>query len=424
MSSSSNSQFEQIRWVITIRRTLEEELEDDSENPVCIFNVPKLLMHSNPHSYIPQQLALGPYHHWRPEFFEMERCKISAAKRVRKRLQKLEFQSLVEQFIKLEPKIRACYHRYLSLNCETLAWMMALDACFLIEFIQIYAHKEGPSRTTHLLDYGMSKSAHNSILRDILVLENQIPLFTLRKVLELQFSSTESADSMMVSMLMEMYKEVSPFKIQDELLPAKVSECAHLLDFLYHSIVPRMEESLEIMEEVEDDSLAMADSEGYSADPSSIKQLLNEIWKLLLKLTENRYVFLKKFSYQILSVLINMPWRILSSLPGFAFLKKPIEIFLSFQNTEITPENLIYSNDKPPLVEEITIPSVTQLSRTGVRFLPTKGNLSTITFNTETATLYLPTITLDINSEVILRNLVAYEASMALGPVVFFVTLN
>ncbi|KAF2301453.1 hypothetical protein GH714_024366 [Hevea brasiliensis] len=228
-------------------------------------------MHNNPSSYTPQQLALGPYHYWRPELFEMERYKISAAKRVREHLQKLEFHNLVEQLINLEQKIRTCYHRYLNLNGETLAWMMALDACFLIEFLQIYVHKEEggmlsrvPSRMSRLLDYGKRKSGHNSILRDIIMLENQIPLFILRKVLEFQFSSTELADSMLVSMLMGLYKEVYPFKTDEEFpLAPKVSEYAHLLDFLYHIIVPKMEESLEIIEEVEDHSLAKEDTEWF-----------------------------------------------------------------------------------------------------------------------------------------------------------------
>jgi hypothetical protein len=71
------------------------------------------------------------------------------------------------------------------------------------------------------------------------------------------------------------------------------------------------------------------------------------------------------------------------------------------------------------LVEEIAIPSVTQLSNTGVRFLPTKGNISTINFDTEKAAFYIPMISLDANSEFIFRNLVAYEISHASGPMIF-----
>ena len=168
-SSTSNSNFDELRWVINIRRSLDEELEEEIDVPVCIFNVPKTLMSTDPESYIPHLVALGPYHYWRPELYEMERYKLAAAKRSQKQLRCLKFHALVDQLIKLEPRIRACYHKYLDFNGDTLAWMMAIDASFLFEFLQIYALKEGKtlsrvsSRMSHLVDYAGRKSAHNSI---------------------------------------------------------------------------------------------------------------------------------------------------------------------------------------------------------------------------------------------------------------------
>ncbi|CAJ1951341.1 unnamed protein product [Sphenostylis stenocarpa] len=68
-------------------------------------------------------------------------------------------------------------------------------------------------------------------------------------------------------------------------------------------------------------------------------------------------------------------------------------------------------------MEEITIPSVTELLNSGVRFLPTKS-ISNISFDAKTCTFYLPTVCLDVNTKVFLKNLVAYEASVASGPLV------
>ena len=193
MTSNSNPSFDELRWVIEIRRTLDEELEEDSEVPVNIYNVPKTLMAAKPDCYVPQEVALGPYHHWQPELYEMERYKLAAAKRTQKHLQRVKFESLVDQLNKHEPRIRACYHKFLQFNGDTLAWMMAIDASFLLEFLQVYSIKAGwlltrvSSRMSHLVDYAGTKSAHNAILRDMVMLENQIPLFVLRKVLEFQF---------------------------------------------------------------------------------------------------------------------------------------------------------------------------------------------------------------------------------------------
>ena len=430
MSSQSDSKFDEIRWVIQIRRTLEEELEETIEVPVCIFNVPKALMVSDPESYTPQQVALGPYHYWRPELYEMQRYKLAAAKRSQKQLQCLYFQNLVDQLIKFEPRIRACYHKYLDFNGETLAWMMGIDASFMLEFLQIYAIQEGKvitrvsSRMSHLVDYAGRKSAHNTILRDMVMLENQIPLFVLRKMLEFQFSSLEAADDMLLSMLVGLCKELSPFKLVEELPKIPIPDCAHLLDFLYHMIVPKVEEPSEIIE-VEDHNEDMQGKEKSSSDSSYGKQLLDVIWNMLSKLNRGPISLIKKVLVsRPVKVVLKLPWTILSNLPGFAILKQPVEYFFFSQDkADVKPEDetsgLNSNINKPPLVEEITIPSVSDLSKAGVKFLPTNGSILTITFDVKTVTFYLPTVSLDVNTEVILRNLVAYEASNASGPLVF-----
>jgi hypothetical protein len=117
---------------------------------------------------------------------------------------------------------------------------------------------------------------------------------------------------------------------------------------------------------------------------------------------------------------LKLPWTILSKLPGFSLLKQPAEYFFSSQDKEeAKPENEASTSNKPPLVEEIAIPSVSELTRAGFRFAPTNGGVSTVSFDAKTLTVYLPTVSLDINAEVVLRNLVAYEASNASGPLVF-----
>ncbi|KAM2527306.1 hypothetical protein TB1_024578 [Malus domestica] len=428
-SSKSSSNFNEFQWVIQIRKTLEEELDDDSEIPVSIFNVPKTLLASDPDSYTPQEVAIGPYHYLRPELYEMERYKVAAAKRTQKNLQCLKFQNLVDQLIKLEPRIRACYHKYLDFNGETLGWMMAIDASFLLEMVQVYGAKEGKiltrvsSKMSRLVDYSGRNSAHHSILRDLVMLENQIPLFVLRKMLEFRFQSLETADEMLLSMLMGLCKELSPFKMKDEDLPKiKVSECAHLLDFLYQMITPKLERRPSEIVEAEDQGEGTdEDKESKSTkSPNYIKQFLEEVWNLLSKLNKGPVRLLKNILVSgPIKVIFKLPWTILSSLPGFALLKQPVAYLFSSQDKEeIKPENESSVN-KPPLVEEITIPSVSDLMESGIRFVPTKGCISSISFDPKTVTLYLPATSLDVNAEVILRNLVTYEASNASGQLVF-----
>ncbi|XP_059639279.1 putative UPF0481 protein At3g02645 [Cornus florida] len=431
--STMTSNFDEQRWVIQIRRTLDEELEEEAEIPVSIFNVPKTLMASDPDSYIPQEVALGPYHYWRPELYEMQRYKLAAAKRIQKQLQCLKFQNLVNQLIELELRIRASYHKYLDFNGETLAWMMAVDASFMLEFLQIYALKEGKtltrisSRISHLVDISGSKSAHNAILRDMVMLENQIPLFLLRKMLEFQFLSLELSDDMLQSMFMGLSKEISPFKMMEELPNVQVSKCSHLLDFLYHLIVPKLEldhqssEITEVHENQEDAKKGEEDSFGKS---SHVKQILEVIWNLFSKLNKGPVRLLKRVIFsKPVKVILKLPLTIVSNLPGISVLKQPIELFFSHRKEGGKPENESSNStdniSKAPLVEEITIPSITELFKAGVHLLPTNGSISTISFDAKKVTLYLPTVSLDVNTETVFRNLVAYEACNASGPLVF-----
>ncbi|KAL4369078.1 hypothetical protein GQ457_05G035620 [Hibiscus cannabinus] len=215
--------------VINICTFLDQELEEDDEGaevPVSIYSVPKVLISSNPDCYTPQQVALGPYHQWGPELYETERHKVAAARRIRRR-SRLSFPSLVQHLQKLEPRIRACYNKYLDLDGETLAWMMAVNGSFLLEFLQI--HEKTSPTMSRLVG---TKSAHELILRDIL--------------LEIQYSSSEAADEIELSMLKGLSEELSPFKTMEiNSNKIDISNCPHVLDFLHLMIVPKLEEVVE-----------------------------------------------------------------------------------------------------------------------------------------------------------------------------------
>ncbi|WJX42726.1 hypothetical protein P8452_29925 [Trifolium repens] len=430
MSYNSKTTFDENLWVIHVRKTLEEEVEEENgEIYVSIFNVPKLLMASDPNSYVPQQVAIGPYHYWRQELYEMQSLKLASTKRFQKQIQNLKLDNFVDQLTKCEQKIRACYHKFLDLNGETLVWMMIVDASFLLEFLQFYAMKEETKKLiiSHMPHVGR-KLSPNGILRDIVMLENQIPLFVLRKMLEFKFSSSlsqENADDVLILMLIRLFKEISPFKMFEEYPNIQVLECAHLLDFLYDMIVPKLEKQdddiieVEIQEEVDQQE----DEKSSANDSIHVKQFFNFIWKIISKLIKGPLHLIKKVLISApLKVLKKLPWENIIKLPGIKLLKTPIQhIFKSQEKDgEEKPkdENSSTLMNKTPLVEEITIPSVEQLMISGVNFLPTNGSISSISFDVKTNTLYLPIISLDVNTEVFLRNLVAYESSVGSGPLV------
>ncbi|KAF8698420.1 hypothetical protein HU200_035159 [Digitaria exilis] len=403
--------FDETRWIIRVRRIFDEEIELSEDQPICVFDVPKPLLGTKLEAYIPQLVALGPYHHSREELCDMERYKLSAAKRTQTHLPDTDFQQLVEIFTKLEHLIRAHYHRHLNLSCETLGWMMAIDVSFLLEFLQTFntninqrAVQRIPSRMSHLVDPSRRTSSHSMLLRDVVMLENQIPLFLLLKALETRCSSSQpAAQTVLSSMLIGFFQEVSTFRGIGRPC-TEINRHAHLLDFLYANMVPKCaEESHGATGESGDDSCHEHDH---------IKRTLNSATELLVKRGS-----------KIVSVIIDFMLRFLlkfiASLPCLSILGEPIEQ-LAQQASEPRGGSAsdVQNKNTSPLLEEIAVPSITELAYTGVKFCPTVGDLSMIAFCPATSTLHLPVIGVDINSEVVLRNLVAYEASAGSGPLV------
>ncbi|XP_023514999.1 putative UPF0481 protein At3g02645 [Cucurbita pepo subsp. pepo] len=438
------SSFDEKQWVIQIRQSLEdEELEEkdngveDNEVKVCIFNVPKPLMAIDPNSYTPNEVSIGPYHHWRVELYEMGRHKIAAAKRAQNRLQSRNFRDLVDKMTKYEQKTRACYHKFLNLNSETWAWMLAMDASFLLEFLQTctitkeYSLSRTSSKLSCSVDYDGRKPTDNAILRDIVMLENQIPLFILRNMLAYQYTFVEPSQ-VLASMLLELYNYLSPFKGKKEVkdVQALVPECFHLLDFLYRMITPILANNpSEIMEDDHNhkEPTKQHVERNFKHSFYPVRELGKQIWKILSKLNSGpAHLYRIIVGSRPLQVIFKLPWTIISKLPGIGILLKPLEHLCSLitgkeEDDDDSPEegsSRTHGKDKLPLLEEISIPSVSELTKSGVRFSRSDG-ISAVAFDTKAVKFHLPTITLDVNSEVVLRNLVAYEASKPSGGLVF-----
>ena len=78
----------------------------------------------------------------------------------------------------------------------------------------------------HLVDFAGRKSAHNLILRDMLMLENQVPLFLLHRILEPQCAYPGEAGELLPRMVTGLMKELCPFKMVDMFLAIEVSKNA------------------------------------------------------------------------------------------------------------------------------------------------------------------------------------------------------
>ncbi|KAL7615717.1 hypothetical protein Lser_V15G03650 [Lactuca serriola] len=343
------------QWVDRISKILKKQLAIKVDTPpLSIFQIPQILKDQKPEVYVPQRIGLGPNHHFRPELYQnMEQNKLTSVKRVLKsnKVQVSEDQ-VVDKVKEIIPIICACYDLYLDADDDTLAWLFTIDSLFFIDLLGAY------------IDQKVAIDA-----KDIIMLENQIPLIVLKEILKvLSGSYDETHEDFWESKFGYFCKCHSPFILSKEKID--FSRVNHLLDYMYQSIVTNEESmSPEVY------------FQKYGSGPSEKDDKLE---------------------------LLEMFIQLMALIPG----TKPfLQIFESFMKT------FSESIEKMVTAEEIKVPSVSELRDiAGVKFhlSPTDGGIRNINFVGENERFcYLPLITLNIDSEVILRNLVAYEQLMA-----------
>ncbi|CAN6449955.1 unnamed protein product [Victoria cruziana] len=384
--SSDGGSFNEDKWIIRIKEVIEMEDDDpESERPVSIFNVKAQLLAIKPEAYIPQEISIGPYHFRSPELHEMEQFKLQSARRMQRSFtEETSLDDVSRKFAENEHRIKSCYNRSLdNWSGTTIAWMMLLDVCFLLEYIQYFA-----------------ATAEQLILRDIIMLENQIPLFLVHFLLEMQCGSL--AEARLKMMLRGLCRELSPFKSVERVPEFQISKRSHLLDVLYCSIIPPKEIPPETADDQKKDDVV---PNSYALNTKK------KPMKVIKKKCATCWDCFSNINFSALIKFVRM-------------LKKLVTRCLKL----FSPQNLddmvdgddgaddTYIDDKrddgnftPPSVEEIMIPSVEDLQGAGVNFCPAAGGITTKGRS----------ITLDANTEVVIRNLVAYEATVAPGALVF-----
>ncbi|CAA7055907.1 unnamed protein product [Microthlaspi erraticum] len=185
-----NQQPEETReeWVVSIKDRMEEALRDDattSWDKLCIYRIPHYLQEKDNKSYSPQIVSLGPYHHGKKHLLPMDRHKWRAVNMVVART-KQGIEMYIDAMKELEERARACYEGPIGLSSNMFTEMLVLDGCFVLELFR--GSDEGFTELGYARNdpvFAMRGSMH-SIQRDMVMLENQLPLFVLNRLLELQ----------------------------------------------------------------------------------------------------------------------------------------------------------------------------------------------------------------------------------------------
>ncbi|GLJ34729.1 hypothetical protein SUGI_0698890 [Cryptomeria japonica] len=171
-----------------------------------VFRVPRPLRESNDSSCSPHLVSIGPFHYGKEELKEMEKSKSEAVRRMQKRIQTqrmdphASIKTIVENNIVLKDKeIREFYgERIPHFNPIELAWIVTRDACFIYELLINFLGKSYPNQyyaqevtayswiNDPVFNTNLQNPTLANLMADILLFENQIPLWVLQNILQIQ----------------------------------------------------------------------------------------------------------------------------------------------------------------------------------------------------------------------------------------------
>ncbi|XP_028805675.1 UPF0481 protein At3g47200-like [Neltuma alba] len=173
---TSTPQMSASRLVIT--EDIEKLIQDCGDGHLsphcCIYRVPIKLRDLKKDAYTPKVVSIGPFHYRNEGLQDMKRQKHILFKRFIQRTNS-SCCELVEFVQKLEPQVRASYSE--TITEEELVELTLMDAVFIIELF-IMSHLGEVRNDAKLSQPWLA----DSILLDLLLLENQLPFFVIEKL--------------------------------------------------------------------------------------------------------------------------------------------------------------------------------------------------------------------------------------------------
>ncbi|KAL5724174.1 hypothetical protein ACHQM5_007466 [Ranunculus cassubicifolius] len=152
-----------------------------------IHKVPRKLLVAGDDKYEPHTISIGPYHRGKPMEITDEYHKKVYLRSflLRNKASNIKWADVVNKINEIRDDARKCYSEIIDLDDEEFSRMLILDGCFILELM--YKFQEDESNFGE--DILLSKTwMVPSIRRDLVLLENQIPMTVLSCLYDLTYS--------------------------------------------------------------------------------------------------------------------------------------------------------------------------------------------------------------------------------------------
>jgi len=162
---------------------------ENSEPPLspkcCIYRVPHDLRRLNEEAYTPQFISIGPFHHRDKRLKTMEKLKVRYFKQFVKKAT-LNVKKLVGIVRDKEGDVRRCYAESIQLSSDDCVKLILVDASFIIVFFLICRLEEWRSDDDLIV---FTPRMMTTIVKDMWLLENQLPFFVIKEIFNFAFES-------------------------------------------------------------------------------------------------------------------------------------------------------------------------------------------------------------------------------------------
>ncbi|MBA0873139.1 hypothetical protein Goshw_027640 [Gossypium schwendimanii] len=221
-------------WVIEVNRKLENMVDTEAEKEhwmkQSIYRVPAAIAELNKKAYMPQVVSFGPYHHGEDRVKPMEDHKKRALLHFLRRSNK-PLDLFVESLNKDLQKLKECYDLLDPIwqDDDKFLQLMIVDGCFMLEILR--------SATHTMDDYAPNDPVFSNhgkihvmpfIKRDMLMLENQLPIPVLYSLVAVDSNGTKDGE-FVNKLILKFSSPHTPI--------LNMGPCLHVLDVYRKSLI-------------------------------------------------------------------------------------------------------------------------------------------------------------------------------------------
>ncbi|KAF8025182.1 hypothetical protein BT93_F2122 [Corymbia citriodora subsp. variegata] len=204
----------------------------------CIFTVPDKLRRTHKEAFLPRQVSIGPFHHGKHRK-AMEEHKWRYLQNFLKRTEK-KLEECVEAIKEWEEQTRQCYVEHIDLSHNDFITIVLVDGAFIIELFLL--NRSPKDRAENDIIFNEQKQwMITDVRRDLSLMENQLPLFVIKKLFEFAFETHLGE----LPSLLELAYAFFGFRANPKAKPEMIfqSNVKHLLDALRFWYLPSLEKA-------------------------------------------------------------------------------------------------------------------------------------------------------------------------------------